>query len=44
MSIIIDVFFFYFKYVDLILNIFKEKVTLIANVFLKLRTLKYVVR
>ena len=37
-------FFFHFRNLDLILNIFKRKITLIADVFLNLRTPEYVFR
>ena len=37
-------FFFYFRNVDSILNIFKKKMTLIAHAFLNWRTPTYVVR
>ena len=37
-------FFFHFRNLDKILNIFKKKITLIAHVFLKLRTPKNVVK
>ena len=37
-------FFLDFRYLDSILNIFKKKATLIADVFLNLRTPKNVVR
>ena len=37
-------FFFHFGNLQLILNIFKKKMTLIGDVFLNLRTLKYEVR
>ena len=40
------IFFFFldFRYLDSILNIFKKKATLIADVFLNLRTPKNMVR
>ena len=34
-------FFFHFRNLDLILNIFQRKITLIADVFLNLRTPEY---
>ena len=37
-------FFLYFQNLDSILNIFKKKMTLIADIFLNLRILKDVVR
>ena len=37
-------FFLYFRNLDSILNIFKKKMTLIADAFLNLRTLKNLVR
>ena len=40
----LNCFFMHFRNLDSILNIFKKKMTLIAEVFLKLRTLKNVVR
>ena len=41
---ILSNFFLHFVNVDLILNIFREKMTLMANVFFKLRAVKDVVR
>ena len=38
------IFFLHFRNLDSILNIFKKKMTLIADVFLNLRTPKDVVR
>ena len=41
---VLNFFFLDFRYLDSILNIFKKKATLIADVFLNLRTPKNVVR
>ena len=42
----ISFFFFFLPFINLdsILNIFKKEMTLIADVFLKLRSLKYLVK
>ena len=41
---VFSTFFFYFRDLNLILNIFKKKMTLIADAFLNLRTPEDVVR